>query len=112
MIAIVLAVGLPDEDDILAMKRDEFYRVIYGFPWVFQALTLVLCLTCYREDSIVFLIQQGKDDEAIKTIEKVYSKEEDSGKILSGLKRSSTMSKKSSTSKDAKEEDETRITIT
>ena len=45
-----------------------------------------MCLTCYREDSIVFLIQQGKDDEAIKTIEKVYSKDEDSKKILQSVK--------------------------
>lgn len=35
MIAIVLAVGLPDEDDPIALKNDEFYRVIYGFPWLF-----------------------------------------------------------------------------
>ena len=35
MIAIVLAVGLPDEDDLIGMKNDQFYRVIYGFPWVF-----------------------------------------------------------------------------
>jgi len=35
MIAIVLAVGLPDGDDIEGMKNDQFYRVIYGFPWLF-----------------------------------------------------------------------------
>ena len=57
MIAIVLAVGLPDGDDLIGMKNDEFYRVIYGFPWVFKALTLIMCLTCYKEDSILFLIQ-------------------------------------------------------
>ena len=54
--AIVLAVGLPDDDDEIGMKNDEFYRVIYGFPWVFQFLTVIMCLTYYREDSIVFLL--------------------------------------------------------
>jgi hypothetical protein len=34
MIAILLAVGLPDGDDLQGMKDDEFYRVIYGFPWL------------------------------------------------------------------------------
>ena len=34
MIAIVLAVGLPDGDDEQGMIDDEFYRVIYGFPWL------------------------------------------------------------------------------
>ena len=56
MIAIVLAVGLPDGDDIEGMKNDQFYRVIYGFPWVFQATTLILLNAYYKEDSIVFLI--------------------------------------------------------
>ena len=35
MVAIVLGVGLPEGDDIEGMKNDEFYKVIYGFPWVF-----------------------------------------------------------------------------
>lgn len=35
MMAIVLAVGLPDGDDEAGMMKDEFWRVIYGFPWLF-----------------------------------------------------------------------------
>ena len=57
MIAILLGAGLPEDDDLIGMKKDEFWRVIYGFPWVIQVLTVIMCLTCYKEDSIVFLIQ-------------------------------------------------------
>jgi len=53
-----------------------------------------MCLTCYREDSILFLIQQGKEEEAMKTIKKVYSKDEDPKKVLNVVKMQSSSAKK------------------
>ena len=108
MIAIVLAVGLPEADDIEGMKNDEYYRVIYGFPWVFQALTIIMLLTCYKEDSIVFLIQNEDDEGALKNISKLYSANEDPKKVLEVIK-----SRSSSNIKGAKGGSEkTHISIT
>jgi len=56
-----------------------------------------MCLTCYREDSILFLIQQGKEEEAMKTIKKVYSKDEDPKKVLNVVKMQSSSAKKGDT---------------
>jgi amino acid transporter len=48
MVAILLAVGLPENDDKEGQLEDSFWRVIYGFPYLLQAI-MVLCLcTCYR----------------------------------------------------------------
>jgi len=41
---------------------------------------------CFREDSITFSISQGKDDEALALIKKVYSSKEDPEEILKSLK--------------------------
>lgn len=92
MIAIVLGALLPDGDDLLGMKNDWYYRVIYGFPWLFQGLSLVMFLTYYREDSIVFLIRNGDYDGAIKGIQKVYSADEDPRRVLQAIKAKSQSS--------------------
>ena len=108
MVAIVLAVGLPEADDIEGMKNDEYYRVIYGFPWVFQALTIIMLLTCYKEDSIVFLIQNQDNEGALKNIKKLYAADEDPKKVLEVIKMRSSSSKMSKTGKAEK----THISIT
>lgn len=43
-------------------------------------------LTCYKEDSILYSITNGKDEDAIRLIGKVYAKEEDAVEILNDLK--------------------------
>jgi len=89
MFAIVLAVGLPESTDIAAMEKDGFWRVIYGFPYICQFLTNLMFLTCYREDSIVFNIGTGNDEEALALIRKVYAKDEDPNAVLATLKGTS-----------------------
>ena len=92
MIAILLGVGLPEgkEDDpetIQARIDDEFWRVIYGFPWACQLLTLILLMTVYTVDSIGYSISIGADEDALKVIGMVYDKDENHNQILAELKQ-------------------------
>lgn len=89
MVAIVLAVILPESTDYEAMKKDDLWRVIYGFPYICQFLTNLMFLTCFREDSIVFNIANGNDEAAIALIKKVYAKDEDPQAVLQTLKNTS-----------------------
>lgn len=96
MIALLLGVLLPDEIltdsegkdsyNIAGLKADTNWRVIYGFPYVCQALTILMFLTCWREDSIAFTIGMGDDENALKLIEKIYASNEDPDEILEDLK--------------------------
>lgn len=89
-IAIVLAIILPEATDVEGMKADEVgWRVIYGFPYICQVLTNLLFLTMFREDSIVFNIANGNDEDALKLIRKVYDKNEDPHAVLATLKSTS-----------------------
>jgi iron-sulfur cluster repair protein YtfE (RIC family) len=43
-------------------------------------------MTFYREDSIVYSISQGKDEDALSLIKKVYASHENHDEILKSLK--------------------------
>lgn len=77
MIALLLGIGLPEDEDYEGQKNDGFWRVIYGFPYGCQAITILMFLTCYREDSITYNISAGNDEEALTLIKKVYKDNED-----------------------------------
>lgn len=86
MIALLLGAGLPDDDDVEGQEADGFWRVLYGFPYACQALTVLMFLTCYPEDSITYSISSGQDEAALSLIRRVYAPHEDPEEILSGLK--------------------------
>jgi hypothetical protein len=54
MVALLLGSVLPPDDDYEGQLLDNNWRVIYGFPYICQALTILMCLTCFRDDSITF----------------------------------------------------------
>jgi hypothetical protein len=56
LVAIMMGLGLPDSIDDPIMKTTNFWRVIFGLPWVFQAFTIPSLLFVIREDSIKFLL--------------------------------------------------------
>jgi facilitated trehalose transporter len=56
MVALLLGAGLPDDDDYEGQKADGFWRVLYGFPFLCQAVTILMFMTCFREDSITYSI--------------------------------------------------------
>jgi len=86
MVALLLGAGLPDDDDLEGQKADGFWRVLYGFPYACQALTIIMFTTCWPEDSITYNISTGNDEHALSLITRVYAKSEDPEEILAGLK--------------------------
>mmetsp|Transcript_2630 Transcript_2630/g.4396 ORF Transcript_2630/g.4396 Transcript_2630/m.4396 type:complete len:84 (+) Transcript_2630:594-845(+) len=56
MVAIVLAVVLPENGDYQGQMDDGWWRLIYGFPYVFQFLMILMLMTCYPQDSIGYCI--------------------------------------------------------
>ena len=86
MIAVVLGAILPEDKDFDGQKADGNWRILYGFPYICQFFTILMFMCCFREDSITFTISQGKDEEALALIKKVYSPKEDPLEILASLK--------------------------
>ena len=86
MVALLLGAGLPDQDDIPAQIDDGFWRVIYGFPFACQVITILMFMTCFREDSITYNISTNNDADALALIKKVYASHEDPEEILTSLK--------------------------
>ena len=68
------------------MKEDGAWRVLYGFPYVCQFLTITLFTFVFPEESVSFNIARGNDEEALSLIRKVYSPNEDPEEILQTLK--------------------------
>ena len=60
--------------------------MIYGFQYLCQALTIIMFLTCYPEDSITYSISTDNDAQALSLIKKVYASTEDPEEILKELK--------------------------
>lgn len=56
MVATVLAIGNPSEDDYDALNDSWYWRFEYGFAVVPAIISLVLSFTVHREDSLLFLI--------------------------------------------------------
>jgi len=77
MVALLLGIGLPDDDDLEGQKETGFWRVIYGFQYLCQAVTILMFLTCWPEDSITYSISTGNDEHALSLIKKVYASSED-----------------------------------
>ena len=86
MVALLLGVGLPDDDDLEGQKETGFWRVIYGFQYFCQALTIIMFMTCFPEDSITYSISTENDEHALSLIKKVYAETEDPETILKELK--------------------------
>ena len=82
--AILMGIGLPDSDAEKATTN--FWRVIFGLPWVFQAFTIPALLFILREDSIKFLLNNNQEKEALKVVKKVYSSDENHEEILQYIK--------------------------
>lgn len=86
MVALLLGAGLPEQDDIQGQIDDGFWRVIYGFPFACQAITILMFLTLFREDSITYSISTDNDADALSLIKKVYASHEDHQEVLAALK--------------------------
>eukprot|EP00347_Sterkiella_histriomuscorum_P013922 403362843 len=90
MLGIVMGAGLPSSDDINAEQKTQFWRIIYGLPWIFQFITLVSYLVYFKYESIKYLIDNQRDFEAIEMIKLVYDRSEDPQQILKYIKMTSS----------------------
>lgn len=81
-IGMLIGMGLPKDGDIEGFKKDEFWRVIYGFPLIFCILEFFIFLCIIRVDSIVYSIKRGWTDDAKYLIKKVYKSGQDVDAIL------------------------------
>ena len=68
-------------------QNDEFWRVIFIFPIIFNIFMITVFSLFIKEDSIMFNISAGEDEKALNLIRKVYDKDEDHKHILSHLKK-------------------------
>jgi MFS family permease len=93
LIAIMMGLGLPDDPKDPVMKTTNFWRVIFGLPWVFQAFTIPALLFIVKEDSIKFLLNRGNEDEALRLIKRVYHRDENHEEIMQYLKATSSKPK-------------------
>ena len=64
-------------------QNDEFWRVIFIFPIIFNIFMITVFSLFIKEDSIMFNISKGEDEKALNLIRKVYGKDEDHRHILS-----------------------------
>ena len=75
-LAMVIGFGFPNENDLEAMKVDEFWRVVFGLPIIFCILQLFTLFSILKNDSILYHIKLGQDDKAKEVISQVYDKNE------------------------------------
>lgn len=73
MIILLMATGLPD--DPVDLQATYYWYLIYAFQIPFQLLAIFLHSYVYTEEPIDFCIKNGKTDEALKLISKIYSNE-------------------------------------
>lgn len=73
-----LAALLPDAKDEEANKQDELWRVIWLTPAAIGIIVILLVLFVFKLESVGFCLMEGRDDEALKHLAKVYRKKEGS----------------------------------
>lgn len=56
-------------------ESSYYWRIVFLYPLVLSAIQVIALTFFYREDSINFLIQEGKPQEAKSLIAKVYKKD-------------------------------------
>jgi hypothetical protein len=57
LIAILMGAGLPDPTtDPIGAKNTNFWRIVFGLPWVMQAFTIPAFIFVLKEDSIRYLL--------------------------------------------------------
>ena len=83
---IAASQGMPASNDIEGLKTTEYWRVFVGFPLVFCGVAFALLFFFIKHEPPKFLIQQGKEEEALESIKASYHRDEDPQEILNFLK--------------------------
>mmetsp|Transcript_18953 Transcript_18953/g.18097 ORF Transcript_18953/g.18097 Transcript_18953/m.18097 type:complete len:234 (+) Transcript_18953:445-1146(+) len=114
MVTGLIGLGFQDASSLSSPEEvDNFWRVVFLFPILFNLFQLIMLLFVYKNVSIVQLLSKEQDDAALALIKKVYRKDQNHGKILSVLKADVAKSKKTQskeTFKDAICDKKNRLT--
>lgn len=54
---LLLSIALPRDDDTEAQEQTEMWRLIYGFQYICQVLTVLIFTASFPEDSIAYNIE-------------------------------------------------------
>ena len=67
MVSILQGLGLPDPSDGDA-KTNQYWRIIFGFPWILQVVQITLLFHTVKYEPIKYLIERKRDKEALLAI--------------------------------------------
>lgn len=99
MICLLLGAGLPTSP--LDYNDNQFWRVCYGFPLLAISTGTAILLTVFREDALVFLIQNNRKKEALDFIARIYDQSEDFERVYDSIKANIKIDDNKVTFKDA-----------
>ena len=75
---IIFGLGsiLPDQKDEEAKKEDELWRVIWLGSVVVGIIEILFTVLIYRREPVGYCLMQGRDQEAIESLVKIYRKKD------------------------------------
>jgi MFS family permease len=79
MIELLLGIGLPPEEDFY---DTNYWMVFYAFAVPLLCFALFFNMTYFKNDSIVFLAKQGKKQECLEVIKKVFNESDKNCEII------------------------------
>jgi len=72
LVGLISAEWIPDDNDVVALKENESWRLVQGLQLIVFVIILIYLLTLVRYDSPKFYVTQKQDEQAKKVIRKIY----------------------------------------
>ena len=72
LVALLIAVILPDDTDIEALRANRSWRVIFGLPLITYSMILLGLVFLLPYDSPKFYMAQNQRRKAIESIRRAY----------------------------------------
>lgn len=90
ILVMMSAIVLPDIANELAVKKSEAaWRIFLGFPLLLYGITIAGIIFVIKHEPPKFLINNGREREALDAIHAIYHQDEKAGKIMQFIKRNS-----------------------
>lgn len=86
MLSIIIGVGMPNTTDKHGLATTNFWKVIFGVPFILIALQMVAFLLYFRRDTVKYSLLNSKDKDAEIEIKKIYGSSEDHTVIQNELR--------------------------
>lgn len=83
ILVMMAAIILPNVADEIAVKQSEAaWRIFLGFPLLLYGITTLGILFLIKHEPPKFLINNGREREALEAIHAIYHQDEKAGKIM------------------------------